>query len=119
MDSGHTYSFYLIKQFTLFSRLFQLFVSFVDGCFQAPPHLTSSLIFTTWENVEYISVYPLQRRGKFRFKEVPCLTETRSHWPQNSALLTLRCFQIVLEKTLESPLDCKEIKPVNPRGNQP
>ena len=23
------------------------------------------------------------------------------------------------EKTLESPLDCKEIKPVNPNGNQP
>ena len=25
---------------------------------------------------------------------------------------------VVLEKTLESPLDCKEIKPVNPKGNQ-
>ena len=25
----------------------------------------------------------------------------------------------VLEKTLESPLDSKEIKPVNPTGNQP
>ena len=30
------------------------------------------------------------------------------------------CLQIVmLEKTLESPLDCKEIKPVNPKGNRP
>ena len=30
------------------------------------------------------------------------------------------CFQIVvLEKTLESPLDCREIKPVSPKGNQP
>ena len=30
------------------------------------------------------------------------------------------CFWIaVLEKTLESPLDSKEIKPVNPKGNQP
>ena len=29
------------------------------------------------------------------------------------------CFQTVgLEKTLESPLDSKEIKPVNPKGNQ-
>ena len=29
------------------------------------------------------------------------------------------CLQIVLvEKTLESPLDCKEIQPVNPKGNQ-
>ena len=26
---------------------------------------------------------------------------------------------MVLEKTLESPLDCKEIKPVNTKGNQP
>ena len=30
------------------------------------------------------------------------------------------CFwTVVLEKTLESPLDCKEIKTVHPRGNQP
>ena len=30
------------------------------------------------------------------------------------------CFpSVVLEKTLESPLDCKEIKPVHPKGNQP
>ena len=29
------------------------------------------------------------------------------------------CFQtVVLEKTIESPLDCKEIKPVSPKGNQ-
>ena len=29
------------------------------------------------------------------------------------------CFwTVVLEKTLESPLGCKEIKPVNPKGNQ-
>ena len=26
---------------------------------------------------------------------------------------------VVLEKALENPLDCKEIKPVNPKGNQP
>ena len=26
---------------------------------------------------------------------------------------------MVLKKTLERPLDCKEIKPVNPKGNQP
>ena len=29
------------------------------------------------------------------------------------------CFQIVLEKTLESPLDSREIKPVNLKGDQP
>ena len=30
------------------------------------------------------------------------------------------CFwSVVLVKTIESPLDCKEIKPVDPKGNQP
>ena len=30
------------------------------------------------------------------------------------------CFwTVVLEKTLESPLDCKEIQPLHPKGNQP
>ena len=30
------------------------------------------------------------------------------------------CFwTVVLEKALENPLDCKEIKPINPKGNQP
>ena len=30
------------------------------------------------------------------------------------------CFwTVMVEKILESPLDCKEIKPVNPKGNQP
>ena len=40
--------------------------------------------------------------------------EHEEHW-------TLKnwCFwTVVLEKTLESPLDCKEIKPVNPKWNQ-
>ena len=37
-------------------------------------------------------------------------------------LLSLKnwCFwTVVLEKTLESPLDCKEIKSVSPKGNHP
>ena len=29
------------------------------------------------------------------------------------------CFQIVVQKTLESPLDCKDIKPINPKGSKP
>ena len=30
-----------------------------------------------------------------------------------------RFWSVVLEKTLESPLDCKEIQPVHSKGNQP
>ena len=32
--------------------------------------------------------------------------------------LGIDAFEVVLKKTLESPLDCKEIKPVHPKGNQ-
>ena len=31
----------------------------------------------------------------------------------------LMFWTLVLEKALESPLECKEIKPVHPKGNQP
>ena len=33
-------------------------------------------------------------------------------------LLRWHFWTLVLEKTFESPLDCQEIKPVNPKGNQ-
>ena len=34
--------------------------------------------------------------------------------------MILEIFKLwVLEKTLESPLNCKDIKPINPKGNQP
>ena len=39
-------------------------------------------------------------------KKVECLPKNWCFWT------------VVLEKTLESPLDCKEIKPINPKGNQ-
>ena len=39
---------------------------------------------------------------------------------EESWALKNRCFwTVVLEKTLESPFECKEIKPVNLKGNQP
>ena len=39
---------------------------------------------------------------------------------KESWVLKKWCFwTVVLEKTLERPLDSKEIKPVNPKGNQP
>ena len=39
---------------------------------------------------------------------------------EESWVLKNWCFwTVVLEKTLESPLDCKEIQPVHPKGDQP
>ena len=69
------------------------------------------------------------KSGKEYVKSVYChpayLTYMQLHhekwwagWSTSWALEN-RCFwMVVLEKTLESPLDCKEIKPVNPKGNQ-
>ena len=43
-----------------------------------------------------------------------CELDYKESWvPKNWCFLI-----VVLEKTLESPLDCKEIKPVSPKGNQ-
>ena len=42
------------------------------------------------------------------------LDHKKSRAPKNWCFWT-----VVLEKTLGSPLDCKEMKPVNPKGNQP
>ena len=39
-------------------------------------------------------------------------------YKENWALMNWCFWTVVLEKTLESPLDCKEIKLVNPKGNQ-
>ena len=40
--------------------------------------------------------------------------DSKESWAQKNW-----CFwTVVLEKTLESPLDCKEIQPINPKGNQ-
>ena len=41
------------------------------------------------------------------------LTMKKAEYQRIDAFLT-----VVLEKTLESPLDCKEIQPVHPQGNQ-
>ena len=57
--------------------------------------------------------------------------EDNSPWSlmflNNGCLCQWHCFQeclwcfltVVLKMTLESPLDSKEIKPINPKGNQP
>ena len=51
-------------------------------------------------------VFPVVMYGELDYKE--------SWAPKNWHFWT-----VLLEKTLESPLDSKEIKPVNPKGNQP
>ena len=39
-------------------------------------------------------------------------------YKESWALQNWRFWTVVLKKTLDSPLDCKEIRPVSPKGNQ-
>ena len=45
------------------------------------------------------------------------LKEINPEYSLEGLLLKLMLHTVGLEKTLKSPLDCKEIKPVNPEGN--
>ena len=88
-------------------------------------------------------LYPLSHQGSPSGKPIECIKEQRHYFADRGPygqsygfssshvwmwelehkkgwVLKYWCFQtVVLEKTPESPLDCKEIKPVNPKGNQP
>ena len=66
--------------------------------------------------------------GRVEGLRICCMTEGHNKYKTQSFLLSLSeeswalknlCFwTVVLEKTLESPLDCKEIQPVHSRGDQ-
>ena len=65
-----------------------------------------------------------QRVGLFFFFFLLEMSMVGNDWcnSKGSNLILLKnwCFwTVVLEKILESPLDCKEIQPVHPKGDQP
>ena len=98
-----------------------------SACFMVPlshPYMTTgkTIVLTRWMNLDSIlkgrditlptkvhlvkaMVFPIVMHG--------CESWEEGWTPKNLCLWT-----VVLEKTLESPLDYKEIKPVNPKGNQ-
>ena len=61
----------------------------------------------------------LQKKKKSMLKNSPTLCIQLSDDERDYAVSCLAWGIMVLEKTLESPLDSKEIKLVNPKGNQP
>ena len=82
----------------------------------------------SWKKSYDQSRQHIQKQRRFFSDEGPCsqsygfssshvwmweLDHKESWAPKNWCFWT-----VVLEKTLESPLDCKEIQPVNPKGNQ-
>ena len=90
--------------------------SSVHGIFQAR--------ILEWVAISY-SMGCSQPRDQTCISSVSCIgRQILYHWATWEAWDLSRrsknwcCWTVVLEKTLESPLDCKEIKPVHPEGNQ-
>ena len=96
---------------------------FVQTCtFTHFPPLSTTLsgfqtliLWVGWRSSE-LSVYnPLSQSYGFSIGHV---WMWELDYKESLALKNWCFWTVVLEKTLESPLDCKEIKPVNPEGNQ-
>ena len=93
------------------------------------PSMGSHRVRHDWSNLEAVAGRILKSRlitlpTKFclvKAMVIPAILQVwmweldyKESWAPNSW-----CFwTVVLEKTLESPLDCKEIQPVHPKGNQ-
>ena len=71
-------------------------------------------IFKMCRNMwEVTKIHPVKAMA-FPVVMYGCELDNKESWPPKNW-----CFwTVVLQKILESPLDCKEIQPVNPKGNQ-
>ena len=54
----------------------------------------------------------------FKSRDITLPTKVMHDHKESWALENWCFWTVVLEKTLESPLDCKEIQPVHPKGDQ-
>ena len=77
-----------------------------------------------WKSYDQSRQHIKKQRHYFTNKSPPMVFPVVMYGCENldhkeSGALKNWCFwTVVLEETLDSPLDCKEIKPVNPKGNQ-
>jgi len=59
----------------------------------------------------------LMKARLVKAKVFPVVLHGCERWNKESWALKNWCFWTVMKKILESPLDCKEIQPVHPKGN--
>ena len=87
--------------FCVWYKIMVQLLSFACGCLAFPPLFTEETVLSP--------VYNLGTNKGFSSIEFQLIEWVPKNW----------CFwTVVLAKTLESPLDCKEIQPVHPKGYQ-
>ena len=115
----------------------------ISSSWRPPTSLPSSLTFRSvtlnsiidWPTVTSAQPSALARQLNVPLHSKVSLTLSGPYFPQAPIPQHLQCpswrwcilwlnlewcfWTVVLEKALKSPLDCKEIKPVSPKGNQP
>ena len=94
-------------------------------CYSAIKKNTFESVLTRWMKLEPIIQSEVSKKEKYQYSTLTYGFSCGHVWmweldceegwaPKNFCFWT-----VVLEKTLESPLDCKEIQPVHSRGDQP
>ena len=74
-------------------------------------------VIDDWFRTGFILIWPRETSQSYGFSSSHVWMWELDY--KESWVLKNWCFwTVVLEKILESPLDCKEIQPVNPKGNQ-
>ena len=93
--------------------------SSVHGIFQARVLEWVTIAFSNDKHRQHIKVQRHYFVDKGPSSQSYGFSSSRECWTIKKTTSKNWCFWTsVLEKTLESPLDCKVVKPVNPKGNQ-
>ena len=97
--------------------VFLLFCHSLHVVFMCPTKIYVKVLTLGTYEYDFISEWVFVGKIKigWTYADMDYELDYKESWVQNNW-----CFWIVVsEKTLESPLNCKKIKPVNPKGNQP
>ena len=86
----------------------------LESCFRQPKLYSETLLCQQSRDITLPTEVCLVKTMVFPVVMYGCESWTRKIWE----LKNWRFWTLVLEKTLENPLDCKEIQLVHPKGDQ-
>ena len=114
-------SYYILCVFSIFMSMYRIFSGVVGrGCLLWPVHFLAKLYDQPRQHIKmqrhyFVNKSPSSQGYGFSNSHV---WMWELDYKESWALKNWCFWTLVLEKTLESPLDCKEIQPVHPKGNR-